>query len=292
MHQKKDGFKNEQLFVVPELYFKNLDEETLCESCFVTSIGYFPLALHHYRERPYGLSDFLLIYCVGGEGMVQFSQNTPYQLKQGQVAILPPNISHTYYASKNNPWSIFWIHLNGKHITKLWKKGDLGESRYLRSSACILLENLFYECFQVMKQKYTEKDYFYLCQIVSHILGVIFSSITEVVITEKGEKAVQTTITYMKQNLHRSITLNEISELTHYSSSHLNQLFRRIKQSSPIEYFIQMKLQAASRELYFSKLPIKDIAMKYGFDDPLYFSRLFRKVFGVSPNTYRNQQRG
>ncbi|RRJ64848.1 AraC family transcriptional regulator [Paenibacillus oralis] len=53
-----------------------------------------------------------------------------------------------------------------------------------------------------------------------------------------------------------------------------------------------MKLQAASRELYFSKVPIKDIAMSYGFEDPLYFSRLFRKTFGLSPNQFRNQQRG
>lgn len=292
MVQKKDGFKNERLFVVPGFYYQNMDEEALCVNCYVTSIGYFPSALHHYRERPHGLEDFLLMYCVGGEGLVQIAQNPKYPLKQGQIALLPPDTAHLYYASKNNPWSIYWIHLNGKQIAKLWERGYLGESKYLLSSGCVLLETLFNECFQMMKQKYTEKDYFYLCQIVSHILGVVCNFVTETVTTEKGENAVETAIAYMKQNLHRTIALEELSGLTHYSSSHLNQLFQRIKQSSPIEYFIQMKLQAASRELYFSKLPIKDIALNYGFDDPLYFSRLFRKTFGVSPNAFRNQPRG
>lgn len=292
MYQKKDGFKNERLFVVPEAYFQQSYKELLCESCYVASIGYFPLALYHYRERPQGLEDFLLMYCVGGEGSVQYSQNSMYQLKQGQVTVLPPNTSHLYYASKDNPWSIYWIHLNGKQLTQLWRKGYLGESKYLLSSGCLLLETLFNECFYVMKQKYAEKEYFYLCQIVSHILGVICNFVSPIVTTEKGENAVQSAIAFMKQNLHRSITLGELSQLTYYSPSYLNQLFQRIKQSSPIEYFIQMKIQAASRELYFSKLPIKDVALNYGFDDPLYFSRLFKKAFGVSPNAYRNQQRG
>lgn len=287
-----DGFKNERLFVVQNSYLLDIDKNSLLNGCYVTSMGYFPLALHHYRERPQGLEDFLLMYCVGGEGSIRISQEPMYQLKQGQVTVLPPNTAHVYFASQDNPWSIYWIHLNGKQIEKLWADNYFYKSQYLLSSACILLETLFAECFSLMKRKYSKIDYFYLCQIISHIIGLLCNSTTDIITTEKGENAVQAAIVYMKQHINTRITLEELSQVTHYSSSHLNQLFRRTKQSSPIEYFNQMKLHAASRELYFSKMPVKHIAANYGFDDPLYFSRLFKKSFGISPNDFRIQQRG
>jgi AraC-like DNA-binding protein len=51
-------------------------------------------------------------------------------------------------------------------------------------------------------------------------------------------------------------------------------------------------MQAASRDLYFSELPVKDIAYSYGIEDPYYFSRIFKKIMGVSPQQYRSMVKG
>lgn len=56
---------------------------------------------------------------------------------------------------------------------------------------------------------------------------------------------------------------------------------------SPIDYFIQMKMQKASQQLDFTNRSVKDIAMSMGFDDPYYFSKRFKKITGMSPRKYR-----
>ncbi|HNW55438.1 MAG TPA: helix-turn-helix transcriptional regulator, partial [Bacteroidales bacterium] len=60
---------------------------------------------------------------------------------------------------------------------------------------------------------------------------------------------------------------------------------------SPIDYFIQPKIQRSCRYLDNTVLSIADVAREIGFDDQFYFSRQFRKVMSMSPREYRNQGR-
>jgi AraC-like DNA-binding protein len=78
-------------------------------------------------------------------------------------------------------------------------------------------------------------------------------------------------------------------EAVRFSYSHLTYLFKHSTGYAPIEFFLRTKNQAAARDLYFSNLPIKDIALTYGIEDPYYFSRLFKKIMGISPSEYRNR---
>ncbi|HVS95503.1 MAG TPA: helix-turn-helix transcriptional regulator, partial [Puia sp.] len=55
----------------------------------------------------------------------------------------------------------------------------------------------------------------------------------------------------------------------------------------PIEYFNHLKIQKACQYLLHTELRIKEIACKLGFEDPFYFSRMFHKLMGMSPNQYR-----
>jgi AraC-like DNA-binding protein len=50
-------------------------------------------------------------------------------------------------------------------------------------------------------------------------------------------------------------------------------------------------MHAAAKDLYFSRLPVKDIAMSYGIEDAFYFSRLFKKIIGLTPKEYRNKSK-
>jgi YesN/AraC family two-component response regulator len=57
-----------------------------------------------------------------------------------------------------------------------------------------------------------------------------------------------------------------------------------------MEFFLRTKIQATAKDLYFSSLPIRDIALTYGIEDPYYFSRLFKKVMGISPLNFRKKK--
>jgi len=75
------------------------------------------------------------------------------------------------------------------------------------------------------------------------------------------------------------------------SLSYLNETVKA-NTGFPVSYWIQQEtMLEARRLLYYSKISIKEIAYQLGYDDPTYFSRLFKKVVGLSPGDYRRQNR-
>ncbi|MEO8415790.1 MAG: AraC family transcriptional regulator [Ginsengibacter sp.] len=95
-------------------------------------------------------------------------------------------------------------------------------------------------------------------------------------------------IMYIKANIGKIITIEELAGHLKYSNSHYSALFRNKIGISPIEYFIKLKIQYACQLLSQSNLRISDIADKIGYEDTFYFSRLFKKVTGKSPRDYKN----
>ena len=91
----------------------------------------------------------------------------------------------------------------------------------------------------------------------------------------------------MKENISKRLTTDEIANRFQYSSSHYTAIFKKMTGMSPIDYFIRLKIHYACQLLTQSDHKIKDIAEKTGYDDPYYFSRLFKQVMGKSPKDYR-----
>ena len=112
--RKQDGFKDEQYFVIPTESFENYARHPLVRALYLTDIGFFPKARHHYREREEGTQEYILLYCVEGEGCIQV-ENRKYCLHGQEVFCIPRNKRHKYYASEVKPWSIFWVHFKGEN---------------------------------------------------------------------------------------------------------------------------------------------------------------------------------
>jgi len=91
----------------------------------------------------------------------------------------------------------------------------------------------------------------------------------------------------MQENLSQMLTLGDIAASVNISVPHFSSIFRKKTGFSPIEYFIHLKVQKACQYLLFTDLRVKEIAEKLGIEDPYYFSRMFHKLMGVSPNLYR-----
>jgi AraC-like DNA-binding protein len=94
-------------------------------------------------------------------------------------------------------------------------------------------------------------------------------------------------IAYMKANIKKRLTTEEIAGMFEYSSSHFTAIFKKKTGLSPIDYFIRLKIRYACQLLSQSELKIKEISEKIGYDDPYYFSRLFKQIMNKSPKEYR-----
>jgi AraC-like DNA-binding protein len=291
--QKPDGFEHEQLFVIPEIFLAGLSENPLSKYLVVTDIGYFPRAEYHFRERPGGCETAILMYCSAGSGYYRVNNREAQILSPKQLIIIPPNTPHEYGASEDNPWSIYWAHIKGPLFTAYY---DM-ISRYVPLVITDVLgeqmRNIFSQCFTLLKTPYQAEEYFYLCQTIATVLALIPCAGKQSVIqlSVNGNRGVNKAITFMRDHIHDLITLEQLSAVSGLSASHLNYLFKKSTGHAPIDYFLRTKIQVACRDLSFSNLPNKDIAAAYGIEDPYYFSRLFKKITGLSPQQYRSRTR-
>lgn len=105
------------------------------------------------------------------------------------------------------------------------------------------------------------------------------------------DDVISDSIAFMKRNLSRMLTLEQLAKQQHLSVSQYSRLFKTKMGSSPNQYFSQLKIQKSCQYLYFSDRNIKEICAELGFQDPYYFSRLFKKLMGKSPAFYKNQHK-
>ena len=93
-------------------------------------------------------------------------------------------------------------------------------------------------------------------------------------------------------HLHGSLNLDELAAQFKLSRFHFAKTYRALTGHAPIQDFIQLKMAQACRLLDQGSLEVRQIAEQLGYDDPYYFSRLFRKVVGMAPSHYRALHRG
>ncbi len=109
-------------------------------------------------------------------------------------------------------------------------------------------------------------------------------------IQEKRQDYRKITITkiqnYIKENITRRLTLGEVSGLFGYSEGYLSILFSKYANMSFVDYVTKEKVQKAKDMLSSGNAKVYETAEALGFESPFYFSKVFKKVAGVSPSEY------
>jgi len=284
----KDGFLGEKQINVPrDIVINKLRKQPFANSLFITHIGYFPKAKFHYRERPLGCADNILIYCVDGRGHYQTATDH-YVLDANQFVILPPGGFHMYQADIHNPWSIYWVHFSGEKLHEL--------NDWLQTAKYIVPTRIDYdkkiidqwaEMYATLDNGYSDKNLAY-ANLCLYRFITFFLCGPDLIPDLKKEDPIRASITYMKSHIDRILSVNELASRLSYSGSHYTALFRSKTGSSTLDYFIRLKIHYACQLLCQTDFKISSIAEKVGYEDSFYFSRLFKKINGKSPRDYRN----
>lgn len=282
--KKKDGFRHERHIIFPSNLNQQFRNHPLIKNTYLSEIGYYPNAKYHYRERMNGVEEYILIYCLEGQGTIEIPDKT-ITLNRGDIFCIPKKLSHRYYANQEDPWSILWMHFN----TELDIEFGLEEERIIKAHALerySLLQSHFIDLFNLgSKAKSIEIN---IC--TSQLLRLVLSEIyylTDAVTSQQKNLYLSRCISYMNDNIDQALTLNDLADHLEISVSYLSSIFKSYTNSSPIDYFIDMRIEQACKYLKLSELRIYEIAKKVGYNDPYYFSRQFKKITGYSPKDYR-----
>lgn len=295
MIKRKDGFSGERALVLPLSIVQEMENDPFSSILHITDIGYYPKAWHHFRERSEPISQFVFIYCIEGKGWYRTGEQE-YAVTANQYFILPAGTAHAYGADEHDPWTIYWIHFKGKLAAHFARQSlrpvEIKPGLHSRISNRI---DLFEEIFRTLEMGYSHENLLYACSIFYHYLGTLrylqqYRDAARLE-TEKND-VVTAAIHFMRENIEKKLTLQEIAGHTGYSPSHFSVLFGKRTGYAPLAYFNLLKIQQACQLLDFTDMKINQVCFKIGIEDSYYFSRLFSKIMGMSPQAYKKMKKG
>ena len=287
----KEGFTGERSIVLPPMTIETERQDPLVSSLYITDIGYYPHADRHRRERREPIGEYVLIYCMEGLGWYEV-RGRRYEVGANQFFILPANEPHTYGADSCQPWTIYWIHFTGDHAA-VYSEGLLTphDIRPSLNSRISERQHVFEEIFFTLEHSTDRESLRYASSLLHYYLATMRylnhyrhdSSVSSDVVAASQH--------YMRENLERRLTLDQIARYTGYSPSHFSLLFRQQTGESPLAWFNRLKIERACQLLQTTDMRVNQICHKVGIDDSYYFSRLFKQLTGLSPKQYRSQHR-
>ncbi|MBJ6367132.1 AraC family transcriptional regulator [Snuella sedimenti] len=286
----KEGFLGQKMIVLPDAIKNRVKNNPISGNFYVTDLGYFPKAHHHFRKRKKNHGDYIFIYCTEGRGWITVEKEK-IEIFPNQYIIIPKQLAHSYSASVEDPWSIYWMHFNGSIAEDLYLRY---KTTHEKSETIPFVDHrlkLFHQIFDLLKSNYTDYQLEYANILsLNFISTYIFSKIDIPFTHQNKDNLVGAIIDFLNNNINKTYKSKDIAKEFKLSPSYLHTIFKKRTGYSPIHFFNLKKIQKACEYLNFTDLSIKEISFKIGIQDPLYFSRLFKKYMGTSPKTYKNNQ--
>jgi AraC family transcriptional regulator, arabinose operon regulatory protein len=290
---KGEGFPGQRIAVLPREVVARAKLHPLLQRLLPTDVGYFPKAIGHLRERQTGVDQVIFICCTQGAGWGEVAGHR-HEIHPGDLLVLPPDVAHAYGADTRHPWTLWWLHATGGDIPHLLKELEVSAANpilFLGQDPQLLA--LFEEVLGTLERGYSPGELLYASQTLHHLLGAMIRHRRENWrgAPDPGQKVAQS-IDYMKQHLGQPLRLAALAAMANLSPSHFSAVFKEQTGYSPIDYLIRLRMHHACQLLDTTALPVKEIAARLGYEDQLYFSRLFKAVNEVAPSDYRLMRKG
>lgn len=287
----REGFSGQRSVVVPQLILDLASTDEMLSVLYITAMGYYPKAENHFRKRETAIEDFILIYCVDGEGWFELS-GEHHKVPSNSYFILPAGSGHAYGADARHPWTIYWCHFQGILApyyaflpAKVCKIPPTTNSRIRERN------DLFEEIFASLDRALTADSVRYASALLHHYLATLkyLPEYRGGMGCGEQDDIIDATIHFLDENIEKALSLQEIADYSGLSASYLSAVFKKRTGHAPLTYFNHLKIRHACRLLTDSDMKINTICHKVGITDPYYFSRLFSKEIGMSPTEYRRR---
>jgi AraC family transcriptional regulator, arabinose operon regulatory protein len=286
---KKANQKNISLYIPEDIVIKE-SQNSFLKNLVITQIGYLGNAYHHFIRRK-GIHEYILLYCIDGKGWIETGGNK-ILVGKGDLAFCDINRPHAYGADSINPWSIHWAHFIGVGVPELFKILNISEQASVlqigEKPELIVLMN---EAYKALANGYSFPNLFYASTCFQEFFSFIIKLQMHSGMENSNEIDINNIINFMLKNINTVFSLEEFAAYMKISKYHFARRFKEKTGYSPIEYFNRLKIQKACELLVTSTLEIKEISGFLAFNNPFYFSEVFKKIIGYSPRKYRDLQR-
>lgn len=232
--------------------------------------------------RENGRQDYHILLLNAG-GCRAFYDGESYELEKGNFVIYEPFGKQEYILDGES--SSLWCHFTGSAVKEILSSCNLKGGVYLKKTS-----KAVFDSFAEMIQRFNEPT---MEKLANASLMELIYGLEKDVENDRGNektKLMLPVLTYININYQKELSVKELSEKSGYSQSRFSHLFSEITGTTPIKYQNDIRLKTASEMLLSTNETITEIALSCGFSDPLYFSRLFKRKYNVSPTEYRGKK--
>ncbi|GLC80358.1 helix-turn-helix domain-containing protein [Lacrimispora brassicae] len=238
--------------------------------------------------RPSGRPDYQILYIASGKALFSF-QKDPLEVPAGNMVLYKPHEPQQYaYYLKDKP-EVYWLHFTGREAAHLTKESGFEDSQVLYTGVSSKYQELFLSIIreiQLPRPCFEDLTTLYLRQLfllLKRQRAEGGSQKTE--IQKEMEKAVH----YFHENFSNEIEIDQYARKLHMSTCWFIRSFKQYTGMPPRRYLTSIRVKKAQELLESTDYGVGEIGSIVGYDNPLYFSRIFKKQTGVSPAEYRKR---
>ena len=239
--------------------------------------------------RPKGRIDWQLIYIAAGEGHFQLDDKEIIVPAGNMVLYQPKQEQRYFFLGKDN--SQYWfVHFTGGQVKNILKHYGIPLDVYvLHTGISYEYEDLFKKMRDELIECPLQYEEMLIC-LFRELMMTINRKMNQKNLKISGfaQAEVSYAKDYFREHYNESINIEEYAASRNMSTSWFNKCFRGVVGISPTKFILHARMRNAQILLETTDETVAKIAHIVGYENPMYFSRVFKNEKGVSPLKYRN----
>ena len=236
-----------------------------------------------------GRRDYQILYVANGKTHFWFDGKEEIVNAGHMVLYKPEEIQKYVYYLEDNP-EVFWIHFTGSDVKNILAYHGISLDEHV--FYCGVLPDykaLFRKIIQELQLcRYGYEDY--IASLFNDILLLVDRQQHEQKKTTGNvQEQIERAAAYFNENYNTKISIDDYAESLHISTNWFIHNFKQYAGMSPAQYILSLRMVNAQSLLERTTYNIKEISEIVGYENPLYFSRVFKKEIGKSPAQYRKE---
>lgn len=251
-----------------------------------------PDSYHFLPNSGRVLEEFQMVYIWEGSGYFESESMPRQKIEAGTIILLFPGERHSYAPSEQCGWSEYWIGFKGRIAQRIVSAGFFTRSNALLN---IGISNSLMSLYQDAI-RLAEKESIGCQQILSgiatHMLGIVFYKNRNCGNgPSRAEEVINDARQMMRERVHHSLRAEDVADALGVGYSWFRQSFKRITGVSPAQYISRLLISRAKEILVSERQTISETAYTLGFESVGQFSTLFRKIEGITPRQFRDENK-
>lgn len=241
--------------------------------------------------RPRGRLDFQLLYVASGKTHFYFEEGKDTVVSAGNMVLYRPKEPQKYVYYGSEQAEVYWVHFTGSNVRNILKSyGITNDMRVIPAGTLLEYSRIFKQMIQELQQCRAGYE-----ELLAMLLRQIFIIINRQLTKESTLKSdyldseMELALEYFNTNYNKDLNIEDYAASRGMSVSWFIRTFKQYAGTTPMQYIVALRITNAQMLLETTNYNVTEIGNFVGYDNPLYFIRIFKKQKGFSPSEYRKQ---